>query len=193
MYFHVWDLRADLSDRYPHPPPLPLPLTTRHLNPLDKSVFGPLDHSYNLTCSAFMAQSPNNEICRWEWPGLLREAYRKTFTINNICSGFRACGIHPYNPSAIPTSAYSPSLIFDVPQAEIQPPVLKEQPLTQASLLTALSKGPVNINAGENGILYMNVNDGSTAVDQSPVTVEPLYNTDPLLSRVRPLLLTHHL
>ncbi|KAJ8309096.1 hypothetical protein KUTeg_013970 [Tegillarca granosa] len=48
----------------------------------------------------------------WEWPRLFKEAYIQTVNPANITEGFRVCGIYPFNPKEIPTSAFAPSLPF---------------------------------------------------------------------------------
>lgn len=44
-------------------------------------------------------------------------------TINNICSGFRATGIYPFNKNAIPVEAFAPSLPSHVRPSDVQPQV----------------------------------------------------------------------
>ena len=98
------------------------PHSTHWLCPLDKTIFSPLQKAYDHTCSIFMNSSPNNIVCKWEWPRLFRKAHDKTFTKWNIRSGFKACGIHPFNPSAIPSSAYAPSVPYELQQTPIHTP-----------------------------------------------------------------------
>ncbi|XP_052278809.1 uncharacterized protein LOC127877190 [Dreissena polymorpha] len=90
------------------------PHTTQWLCPLDKSVFGPLSREYSRFCTEFMALSPNNMVNKWEWPRLFRQAHDKSFSITNIVSGFRKCGIYPVDRNAIPKTALAPSVPFDV-------------------------------------------------------------------------------
>lgn len=59
---------------------LPQPHTTQWLCPLDKSVFSVLSREWNDVCSEYMACSPNNLVCKWEWPRLFRTEYDKAFT-----------------------------------------------------------------------------------------------------------------
>ena len=82
------------------------PHTTHWLCPLDKSVFSPFEKEYGRVCSNFSNSSPNNIVCKWEWPRLFRDAHDRSFTPLNLKSGFRACGIFPFNPSAIPDTAF---------------------------------------------------------------------------------------
>ena len=90
------------------------PHTTQWLCPLDKTVFGPLSRQYSNVCTEFMASSPNNIVNKWEWPKLFKQAYEKAFTVSNITSGFKKCGIYPVDSSALPSSALAPSEPFDV-------------------------------------------------------------------------------
>jgi hypothetical protein len=46
-------------------------------------------------------------------------------TKNNICAGFRACGIWPYDPNAIPNEAYLPNFLHVV-ESEPNPNVQQE-------------------------------------------------------------------
>ncbi|XP_067685321.1 tigger transposable element-derived protein 6-like [Haliotis asinina] len=89
------------------------PHTTQWLCPLDKTVFSSFSREWSFGCSEYMSSSPNNIVCKWEWPRLFRAAYDKAFTASNIINGFRKCGIFPFNPTAIPRSAFAPSQPFD--------------------------------------------------------------------------------
>ena len=93
------------------------PHTTQWLNPLDKTLFGPLSKEYNKQCTYFMTESPNNIVCKWEFPRLFKIAYEIAFNKHNIRKGFETCGIFPFNPKAIPPTAINPSLPFDMGMA----------------------------------------------------------------------------
>lgn len=73
--------------------------TTRLLCPLDRTVFGPFKKLYAI-CDDFTSSSPCN---------LGMKAQIQAFTSKNIKSGFRACGIFPFNPAAIPVEAFLPA------------------------------------------------------------------------------------
>lgn len=47
---------------------------------------------------------------------MFAQAWQAAVTKKNVQSGFRACGIYPFNPKAIPSEAYLPSTPFDRPQ-----------------------------------------------------------------------------
>ena len=90
------------------------PHTTSCLQPMDKTVFGPLKKQYNATCSEYLCQNPSNNINKASWPKLFTESYDKAVTTTNIISGFKSCGIHPFNSEVLSKSAYAPSLALDV-------------------------------------------------------------------------------
>ena len=119
------------------------PHTTHALQPLDRSVFGPLNTAYNTVCSDYLGQNPLNTVSKWTFPGLFRQAWESALSVANVVSGFRACGIFPFNPSAVPTEMIAPSLPTDVPMPvastsaqsaddrrnDVEPVPMPEQPL----------------------------------------------------------------
>ncbi|XP_071177039.1 uncharacterized protein [Mytilus edulis] len=84
------------------------PHTTHWTQPLDRSVFGPLKRSYNLCCEAFLRQNPGRIVTRYDFCGLFKQAFNEKMNLVNIFSGFRATGIFPFKPNAIPIQAYGP-------------------------------------------------------------------------------------
>lgn len=88
------------------------PHTTHYLCPLDRTVFGPLSKNYDRICSEY-CQNPGNLVNKITWPGLFRRAFETAFKPENIISGFRSCGIFPWNPLNIPSAAFAPASAFD--------------------------------------------------------------------------------
>ena len=97
------------------------PHTTHALQPLDRSVFGPFNIAYNKACSNYMSENPMNLVNKWTFPGLFKEAWESALTQSNICSGFRSCGIHPFNPNAVSKEMMAPSKPTDKPQSTVPP------------------------------------------------------------------------
>ena len=87
--------------------------TTNYLCPLDRTVFKPLQDHYNDTICAFLAAKPENVVNKMSWPKLFREAFETKFNSVNMISGFKACGIHPWNPLVLPVKAFTPSTFTD--------------------------------------------------------------------------------
>ena len=80
--------------------------TTHYLQPLDRSVFRSLKHFFNQATSCWVKLHPGRRITRLQFGELICEAWGKAATTQNAVSGFKATGIFPFNPSAIPDYAY---------------------------------------------------------------------------------------
>ena len=121
-----------------------LPAHTSHwLQPCDKSLFGPLKRYYNQVCSELMSNYPGVVVKRSNFCGLFKQAWVKAMTPSNIMSGFRACGIYPFNPEAVPRSAFLPSTLYTSRPAETNcvATVIQEQDPTGNEPPVDTSKG----------------------------------------------------
>lgn len=85
------------------------PHTTHWLQPLDRTVYGPLKVNYDKACAQYMRENPGQIVTRYKFSGLFRQAYGKAATIANAISGFRSTGIYPFNPTAVPQKSFAPS------------------------------------------------------------------------------------
>ena len=77
------------------------PHTTHESQSLDIGVFGPLKQNWQLVCHEYIQKKPGKLVTKYQFSGLLNKAWMKTMTPSNICSGFRTCGVYPFNPDAI--------------------------------------------------------------------------------------------
>ena len=77
------------------------PHTTHESQPLDTAVFGPLKKHWRDVCHEYIQEHPGRVISKYQFSPLLNKAWMSTMTPANICSGFRTCGIHPFNRNAI--------------------------------------------------------------------------------------------
>lgn len=73
------------------------PHTSHRLQPLDKSVFGPLKTYYNSACDAWMKSNPGKTMVIYNIPTLLKTALQSASTPRNITIGFQSTGIWPFN------------------------------------------------------------------------------------------------
>jgi hypothetical protein len=48
---------------------------THVLQPLDRSVFGPLNKAFNNVCSEFLAENALHSVNKWSFPGLLSSSW----------------------------------------------------------------------------------------------------------------------
>jgi len=86
--------------------------TSNWLQPCDRSVYGPFKTAYRKACDDLMTSFPVSLVSRSTFGGLLNKAWTDAVASSNIISGFRACGIYPFNPDAIPQEAYIPSSLY---------------------------------------------------------------------------------
>ena len=79
-----------------------LPPNTTHLSqPLDKRCFGPLKTFWKEERHNFMSENPGMVVNRYSFSKLFSKAWIKAMSIKNILSGFKVCGIFPFNREAI--------------------------------------------------------------------------------------------
>lgn len=80
--------------------------TTQYLQPLDRAFFKPLKAYYRNASSEWGNANPGKKLERRHFGELLAQAWSKAATLQTGISGFRACGIYPLKPSAIPEDAF---------------------------------------------------------------------------------------
>lgn len=82
------------------------PHTSHWLQPLDRAFFKSLKMNYYSACSNYMTNNPSRKITRLQFGTLLSLAWGKSANVDNGISGFRTCGIIPFEPDAIPDYAF---------------------------------------------------------------------------------------
>ncbi|KAK3732062.1 hypothetical protein RRG08_026448 [Elysia crispata] len=94
------------------------PHCSHELQPLDKTVYGPLKTFFNAAADKWM-RNPSNAgkvMTIHNIPILIAEAFPKAFTPTNIIAGFESTGIQPLNRERIPEQRYLPSYVSDRPE-----------------------------------------------------------------------------
>lgn len=81
--------------------------TTQALQPLDRSFFKPFKTYFASETKNWMFSHKERKINRYIAGKLIGNAWTRAATSSNAVNGFRACGIFPYNPSAIPDSYFA--------------------------------------------------------------------------------------
>ena len=89
------------------------PHCSHKLQPLDRTVYGPLKRYYNASSDAWQLSNPGKSISIYDVAGVLGNAYPRAFTNENIISGFRVTGIYPFDKDIFTEDEYLPSYVTD--------------------------------------------------------------------------------
>lgn len=91
------------------------PHCSHKLQPLDKSVYGPLKKHVNTACDSWMVNNPGRTMTIYDIPAILKDAVPLAANPNNIINGFKGTGIHPFNPEVFQDSDFLSSFVTDRP------------------------------------------------------------------------------
>lgn len=89
------------------------PHTSHKLQPLDRTVFGPLKSFFNTACDNWMISHPGRTLTIYEIAECLGNAFPLAFTPRNIQNGFKTTGIWPYNKDIFTEDEYLSSYVTD--------------------------------------------------------------------------------
>ncbi|XP_042577390.1 MFS-type transporter clz9-like [Cyprinus carpio] len=111
------------------------PHCSHHLQPLDRSVFGPLKRYINTAADHWMRKHPEKTFTIYDVPSLVTTALPRAATPRNITSGFVCTGICPFNPEIFEEQDFSPAYVTDRPCPSLVPcgptPHSNKHPLSQ--------------------------------------------------------------
>ena len=95
------------------------PHCSHRLQPLDVAVYGPLKKFFSLFADAWQTSHPGLPITIYEIAEISCQAYYKSFTQENVISGFKATGIFPFNPEVFGEDAFLPATVSDQPYSNL--------------------------------------------------------------------------
>lgn len=98
------------------------PHCSHKLQPLDRSVFGPLKKYYNASCDSWL-MSNTRPMTIYDIPSVANDPYSQAFTSKNIKAGFAVSGIEPFNQNIFSDDEFLPSSVTDRPA----PPLASSQ------------------------------------------------------------------
>lgn len=91
------------------------PHCSHKLQPLDRSVYGPLKKFTNSACDNWMINNAGKTMTIYDIPGVINQSFSLAVTQSNICAGFKSTGIFPFNRDIFTESDYAPSFVTDRP------------------------------------------------------------------------------
>ena len=90
-----------------------------------------------------MRSHPGKTTTIYDIPGVVNTAYMSAMTHNNILSGFRSTGIHPYNADIFPRDEFAPSSVTDRPNLDRPVPDDQRPPVASTSASADDQRHPV--------------------------------------------------
>lgn len=94
--------------------------TTHELQPLDKSVNKSYESHWDEEVLLYAYQYPDRKITKQRFSKIFDKVWFKCMTQENIINGFKATGLYPYDPHAIPEVAYAPSALTQLSATQLQ-------------------------------------------------------------------------
>ncbi|KAK7099863.1 hypothetical protein V1264_022909 [Littorina saxatilis] len=91
------------------------PHTTHKTQPMDRSVFKPLQAYYDQAIERWLRNNPGRLVTPFQICSLFNEAYLKTATMQTAMNGFRSCGIWPCSREVFEDSQFEASITEALP------------------------------------------------------------------------------
>ncbi|KAB0790292.1 hypothetical protein PPYR_15372 [Photinus pyralis] len=89
------------------------PHCSHKLQPLDRSVFGPLKKYINSGCASWLKTNPGKTISIYNIPAIVAAALPLAIVPNNVTAGFRVTGVYPFNRDIFEDQEFLPSYVTD--------------------------------------------------------------------------------
>ena len=96
------------------------PHCTHRMQPLDVAVMGPLSTYYSKEVENYIFNHPGRTVTQFQVGELFGRAYLKAATPSNALSGFRKCGIAPFNDGVFTEHDFLAATVTDIPQQKEQ-------------------------------------------------------------------------
>lgn len=110
------------------------PHTSHKLQPLDRTVFGPLKTYFNRAMDEWMRSHPGRCVTIYEVGQIASKAFERSLSQSNIMAGFRCTGIFPMNSEIFEDHEFQPAAVTDRPE----PTANDELELAAAAVRTEL-------------------------------------------------------
>ena len=78
-----------------------VPHTTHEMQPLHTAVYAPLKTYWQDACHHYLQFHPGKVITKHQFSSLFSKSWLNMMIPANIISGFRTCGVYPFNPKAV--------------------------------------------------------------------------------------------
>lgn len=89
------------------------PHCTHKLQPMDRTIFGPLKKAINTVCDSWMRSNAGRVMTIYDIPSITKSAFDVAITAKNISAGFSATGTWPVNTHIVEEADLLPSQVTD--------------------------------------------------------------------------------
>lgn len=96
------------------------PHCSHKLQPLDVSFMAPFKAYYIQECEKFLRNNPGRAITQFQISRLMGEAFLRAAVPTTAISGFRKCGIFPFNPEVFVDADFLAAEVTDIPVNDSQ-------------------------------------------------------------------------
>jgi len=108
------------------------PHCSHKLQPLDRSVYGPLKKYISESQDGWLRSNPGKTMTIYDLPQVVADALPRAATPTNIVNGFKVSGIMPFNDNIFQDCDFAPSFVTDRPmEPERQPAAIQTAPETE--------------------------------------------------------------
>jgi hypothetical protein len=108
------------------------PHCSHKLQPLDRSVYGPLKKYISESQDGWLRSNPGKTMTIYDLPQVVADALPRAATPTNIVNGFKVSGIMPFNDNIFQDCDFAPSFVTDRPmEPERQPAATQTAPETE--------------------------------------------------------------
>ncbi|KAI0217601.1 hypothetical protein LSAT2_030642 [Lamellibrachia satsuma] len=104
------------------------PHCTHNMQPLDRCYFKSLKSAYNVPANNWMTSHHGQRITFYDVAGIFGTAFLRTSTPDKAISGFRACGLWPFDDTIFQDNEFAAA-------ADFQPRLFQDHPAFRAVLL----------------------------------------------------------
>ncbi|XP_072403230.1 uncharacterized protein [Diabrotica undecimpunctata] len=96
------------------------PHCTHKLQPLDRTIFGPLKKAINTACDNWMRSNVGKVMTIYDIPSIAKFSFDVAITAKNMSAGFAATGTWPVNTDIFGEADFLPSQVTDRPNPEVE-------------------------------------------------------------------------
>ena len=91
------------------------PHCTHRMQPLDTTFFKSLKTAYNNAVDSWMVTNPGRRMSFYDMAGVFNKAFNKSASLDKAVTGFRVCGMWPYDPDVFTDDDFAAAMLTEEP------------------------------------------------------------------------------